>query len=202
MPASAKGCAGRRRRHWREIHGPLSLKVPQITAYVQSHAVAPLGPVGEADGVLRFDGYSSCWFADEETYRAALRTPEWDDIRADGANVFDLDSFRGMCAALDERTIIDGDYGPFKTVWVVRFKDEIRKDPARTREAHEHWIETHGEDLGRKVPGIGRYVQNHCVSALGERGADPGGELWFDGSSSAGSRIATRSSRRSARRSG
>ena len=86
-----------------------------------------------------------------------------------------------MCAVLDERTIVDGDYGPFKAVWVVRFKDEIRSDPARTREAHEHWIETHGGRFGRDVPGIGRYVQNHCVAPLGEEGADPSGELLFDG---------------------
>ena len=64
-------------------------------------------------------------------------------------------------------------YGPFKAVWVVRFKDEIRSDPARTREAHEHWIETHGGRFGRDVRGIGRYVQNHCVAPLGGgRGPD------------------------------
>lgn len=169
------------RRHWREVHGPLGLKVPQITAYVQSHAVAALGPGGEDGRALGFDGYSSCWFVDEETYREALRTPEWADVAADGPNVFDLDSFRGMCAVLDEQTIIEGDYGPLKAVWVVRFKDEIRSDPERTREAHEHWIRTHGEHHGRTVPGIGRYVQNHCVAPLGEEGADSDGELFFDG---------------------
>jgi uncharacterized protein (TIGR02118 family) len=88
-----------------------------------------------------------------------------------------------MCAVLDERTIVDGDYGPFKAVWVVRFKDEIRSDPERAREAHDHWIETHGSRFGRDVPGIGRYVQNHCVAPLGQEGADPRGELLFDGHS-------------------
>ena len=169
------------RRHWREVHGPLALKVPQIKAYVQSHAVGGLGPTDTSDVTLRFDGYSCCWFADEESYGEAQRTPEWADIAADSPNLFDPDSFRGMCAVLDQRTIVDGDYGRFKAVWVVRFKDEIRSDPASTREAHEHWIETHGRHFGRDVPGIGRYVQNHCIAPLGAEGADPGGELWFDG---------------------
>ena len=155
--------------------------MPQIKAYVQSHAVAALGTAQEDDVPLAVDGYSSCWFADEESYAEALKTPEWADIAADSSNLFEADSFRGMCAVLDERTIVDGGYGPFKAVWVVRFKDEIRDDPARTREAHEHWIETHGGRFGRDVPGIGRYVQNHCVAPLGPEGADPGGELLFDG---------------------
>ena len=169
------------RRRWREAYHALGVKVTQIEAYVQSHAVAPLGPPEESDVRLRFDGYSSCWFADEESYVEALQTPEWADIAANSPNLFEPDSFRGMCAVLDERTIVDGDYGSFKTVWVVRFKDEIRSDPARTREAHEHWIETHGGHFGREVPGIGRYVQNHCVAALGTEGADPPGQLLFDG---------------------
>jgi uncharacterized protein (TIGR02118 family) len=169
------------RRHWSEVHGPLARKVPQIEAYVQNHAVAALGASDEHDVPLRFDGYSSCWFADEESYGEALQTPEWAAVAADSPNLFESDSFRGMCAVLDERTIVEGDYGPFKAVWVVRFKDEIRSDPARAQEAHEYWVETHGERFGRDVPGIGRYVQNHCVAPLGAEGADPGGKLLFDG---------------------
>jgi uncharacterized protein (TIGR02118 family) len=169
------------RRHWRDVHGPLGRKVPQIEGYVQSHAVEALGSVGASDVRLAFDGYSCCWFADEESYVEALRTPEWADIGADSSNLFDRNSFEGMCAVLDERTIIDGDHGPFKTVWVVRFKDEIRRDPGRAREAHEYWIETHGGRFGRGVPGIGRYVQNHCVAPLGPEGADASIDLLFDG---------------------
>ena len=169
------------RRHWREIHGPLGRNVPQIETYVQSHAIEALGSVDMSDATLGFDGYSCCWYADEESFLESIRTPEWADIGVDGANVFDMDWFSGMSAVLDERTIVDGGYGPFKAVWVVRFKDEIRSDPARTREAHEYWIETHGGRFGRKVAGIGRYVQNHCVAPLGAEGADTSIELSFDG---------------------
>jgi uncharacterized protein (TIGR02118 family) len=169
------------RRHWHEIHGPLGGKVPQIETYVQSHAVEALGSAEAGDLTPAFDGYSCCWFADEGAYREALGTPEWAAVAADSPNLFDSDSFRGVSAVLDERTIVEGDRGPFKAVWVVRFTDEIRRDPARVREAHDYWIETHGGRFGRAVPGIGRYVQNHCVAALGDEGADESGELEFDG---------------------
>ena len=169
------------RRRWRDVHGPLGRAVPQVEGYVQSHAVQALGPIDESQVALGFDGYACCWFADEESYAAALRAPEWSAISAGSAKLFEPGSFVGMCAVLDERTIVEGDRGPFKTVWVVRFKDEIRRDPARTREAHDYWIETHGGRFGRDVPGIGRYVQNHCLAPLGAEGADESGELHFDG---------------------
>jgi uncharacterized protein (TIGR02118 family) len=169
------------RKHWREIHGPLGRQVPQIEAYVQSHATRALGAVAPNDGPLRFDGYSCCWYADDASFLQSLQTQEWAGISADGPNLFDMDWFWGMSAILDERTIINGDSGPFKAVWVCRFKDEIRRDPERTREAHERWIEIHGGRFGREVPGIGRYVQNHCVAPLGVAGADETIELKFDG---------------------
>src|SRR5262249_31795740 len=142
------------RQYWRGVHGPLGRSVPQVAGYVQSHAVEALGSAN----VPGFDGYSCCWFADRESFAAAMRTPEWADLVADGQKVFDVDWFAGRCASLDELTIVDGDHGPFKTVWVVRFKDDVRRDPSRAREAHEHWAEVHGKRLGRAVPGIGRYV--------------------------------------------
>jgi uncharacterized protein (TIGR02118 family) len=163
------------RRHWRDVHGPLGREVPQIERYVQSHAVEPLG-----DAPLGFDGYSSCWYADEASLVESFGTPEWAKLGPDGETLFDMAWFWGMSAILDERTIVDGDEGPFKTVWIVRFRDEIRRDPARARDAHEHWVETHGA-LGQAVPGIGRYVQSHCVAPLGAEGADESIDLQFDG---------------------
>jgi uncharacterized protein (TIGR02118 family) len=169
------------RRHWREVHGSLGRPVPQIELYVQSHATRALGPVGVSDDPLAFDGYSCCWYGDEAAFLESLSTEAWAEMSADAPNVFDPESFWGMSAILDERTIIDGEYGPFKTVWVCRFKDEIRLDHSRTREAHEYWVETHGGRFGREVPGIGRYVQNHCVAPLGVNGADESIDLEVDG---------------------
>ena len=57
------------RRHWREVHGPLGVNVPQIEAYVQSHAVAALDPA-EATSHSG-SSYASCWFADVALRRSA-----------------------------------------------------------------------------------------------------------------------------------
>ena len=92
-----------------------------------------------------------------------------------------MDYFWGMSAVLDPRTIIDGPPGPFKAVWAVRFKNDIRSDPERVKEAHEYWIGTHGGRYGQAVPGIDCYIQNHCVAALGVDGATDEIDLLFDG---------------------
>jgi uncharacterized protein (TIGR02118 family) len=62
----------------------------------------------------------------------------------------------------------------FKVVWVARF------NPRRTWEqASAHWTDVHGP-LGRKLPGMTGYVQNHVLGTIGARGfvdAEPA----FDG---------------------
>jgi hypothetical protein len=145
-----------------------------------NHATQALGPVGPDGGPLAFDGYSCCWYREERTFLESLQTAEWASVAAAAPNLFDTEWSRGMSASLDPRTIIDGDYGPFKTVWVCRFKDEIRVDPAYVRKAHERWVKVHGQ-FGRDVPGIGRYVQNHCIAPIGGAGPNDSIELEFDG---------------------
>ena len=182
--------------HLREVHAPLVRAVPQIDAFVQSYATgtltqasmgAGLAP-GPDDPQRPYDGYALGWYRDEATFRESLRTDEWATVRADAATVFDPESFWGMSAIVDPHAIIDGDYGPLKTVYVMRFHEEIRRDPQLTREAHARWVETHGHHFGVQVPGISRYVQNHVVEALGADGPDGSidveicglSECWFE----------------------
>ncbi len=168
-------------RHWREVHGPLGAAVPGIERYVQSHVVSALGPVAVSDEPALFDGYSCCWYESREAFERSLATPEWSAIAADSPNLFDDDCWDGWSASLDPRTIVDGPSGPFKTVWFVRFKPDVRADPDRAREAHEYWIARHGGFYGAQVPGIGRYVQNHVVSAIDASGETDSIEMDFDG---------------------
>lgn len=169
------------RTHWREVHGPLGRKVEGVDRYVQNHVLSALGPVAVSDTEADFDGYSCCWYRDRETFEESLRTPEWAALGADSPNLFDDSRWDGSSAALDSRTIIDGPTGPFKTVWFVRFHDDVRADPARTREAHEYWIAMHGGHYGAKVPGISRYVQNHVTTAIDAEGENPDIAMDFDG---------------------
>lgn len=168
-------------RRWAEAHGSLAPRVPGLDRYVQNHARRPLYAVGVGEGRLGFDGYSCAWYASSEAFHASLESPEWQRAREDGDGVFARAAASGMSARLDEVTIVDGGTGPFKTVWIVRFKDEIRASPERVREAHRYWIETHGRHFGARVPGIRRYVQNHALVAIGPEGETDWRELRFDG---------------------
>jgi uncharacterized protein (TIGR02118 family) len=167
---------------WQGPHAALAGVVPGVERYVQNRPTANLGLVGVEPRRTAFDGYSCVWFADREHREAAAASPEWKAMAADGAEIFDLDATDTMQGVLEEALIIDGPLGPFKAVWVVRFKDEIRADPSRTKEAHQYWIGTHGGAFGVKVPGIDRYVQNHAVEPLADDGRmefDGFSECWF-----------------------
>ena len=170
------------KRRWRGRHAELGRAVHGVERYVQNHATESLGLVGPDAERPDFDGYACVWFADRDAFQGALGSPEWDAMVADDVELFDTAALATMVAAVEEHTIIDGPEGPFKAVWVVRFKDDIRADPARTGEAHAYWTATHGGAYGVKVPGIDRYVQNHVVEPLDD-GVQPAfdgfSECWF-----------------------
>jgi hypothetical protein len=169
------------RRYWTEQHGPLGAKVPQIERYVQSHQVGTIGAYDLIDVPTQFNGYSSAWYADRDAWEASVTTPEWAALGVDSPNVFQDDYFVDMSAAVEESVIVDGPEGPFKAVWIMRFPQEVRADPARLRAAHDYWIATHGGHFGVQVPGIGRYVQNHVVERVGVEGPDASSLPAFDG---------------------
>jgi uncharacterized protein (TIGR02118 family) len=161
------------RRHWAEIHGPMCAK-STIEQYVQNHVVGPL-PV--ASGVTEeetfFDGYSCGWWTDEAAFNATMASPEWEALVEDGANVFDMAWLEGMSARVETHTIVDGPSSPYKVCWIVRFKEGIDKDEART-----YWANNHGPIVAEV--GIDRYVQNHAIEPVGG-GGEGRDELRFDG---------------------
>ncbi|HEY1777110.1 MAG TPA: EthD family reductase [Solirubrobacteraceae bacterium] len=169
------------RHYWRAVHAPLGAKVPGVERFVQSHVVSALGPVATSDDAAVFDGYTCCWYADRGAFEASLRALEWTAVGNDSPNLFDDSCWDGWSASLDPRTIVDGDLAPFKTVWFVRFKPDVRVDAQRSYEAFEYWTERHGKYFGARVPGIERYVQNHVVSAIDGTGENGSARVDFDG---------------------
>jgi uncharacterized protein (TIGR02118 family) len=169
--------------YWRDVHGPLGAKVPGVERYVQNVVLGPAGELGPSEEEVAFDGYSCIWYTDRDAFIASADTPEMQTLVADGYNVFDMDSMRGMSAALDERLIIDGPVHTFKAVWIVRFKDETRADPRKLAEAHEYWTNVHGGEFGVAVPEMDRYVQNHVTERIEPEGpsTESLGTLAFDG---------------------
>jgi len=67
-------------RYWREVHGPIAAKVPGLRKYVQDHATAA------PEGDLQFDGIAELWFDNEEAFRSAMASPEWQATIADVPN--------------------------------------------------------------------------------------------------------------------
>jgi uncharacterized protein (TIGR02118 family) len=89
--------------YWTHHHGPIALKSPGFTRYVQHHAIEAVGPKGPTDAPLPFDGFSEQWYPDEETFLRTIESPEWQALVEDGYNVFDMEGMWG--AVLEERVV-------------------------------------------------------------------------------------------------
>ncbi len=75
--------------YWTETHGPLTLKAPGFSRYVQNHTIP------DPDWNLDFDGFAEHWFQDRETYLRSLDTPEWKALADDGPNFIEADRLWG-----------------------------------------------------------------------------------------------------------
>jgi uncharacterized protein (TIGR02118 family) len=96
------------------------------------------------------------------------RTPDWP-----------LDAKRTSVVA-QERIIVDGPTTPdmVKVIWTF-----ARKPGLTVPEFQQHWHDVHGQQLGAKLPGMRRYVQNHAIpEAYGFRPMTHDGfsEAWWD----------------------
>jgi uncharacterized protein (TIGR02118 family) len=70
-------------KYWRQAHGPIAAKIPQIRRYVQSH-VRPSAYRGGRTPA--YDGLAITWFDDTAAMRASAATPEYARTRADEPN--------------------------------------------------------------------------------------------------------------------
>ena len=70
--------------HWREVQGPLALKLPGLRRYIQNHAVLEMF----SRGSQTHDGWSEFWFDDFAAFQNAVRSPEWRAMEEDGRTLF------------------------------------------------------------------------------------------------------------------
>lgn len=149
---------GAAREYWRDVHGPMALKVPTIRRYLQDHWMESLS--GDA---LEFDGNSEIWYDYEAGYEATMERQDWQTLVDDGPNCFDYSS---MVSGIVEETVLRqpaADAG-VKTLWTVRFRDDVAREEAR-----RHWLQRSGP-LALEVPGLTGLSQNHAVKAAGNEG--------------------------------
>jgi hypothetical protein len=167
---------------WLGDHAELGRRVPGVRRYVQNAVTASLDLVGIDTSIPNaFDGYACVWFDDRDAYAAATTSEEWAAASADAATLFDAEFAGGEIAHAEERVIVDGPYGPIKTVWFCSFPSEVRRDPQRRAKSSAYWTNTHGRHFGVAVPGIGRYLQNHIIDppSLQRPPFDGFSECWF-----------------------
>ena len=80
-------------RYWRDVHGPLALKLPGLLRYVQCHAV----PSMYANGDPLFDGAAQVWFSDVAAMERAFTSKEYlEEARPDGAKFIAPDGVVGL----------------------------------------------------------------------------------------------------------
>lgn len=92
--------------HWANVHGPIALRVPEMERYVQNYARGALVSDRVTDERPAFDGFSECWFADEDAYLAAMAHPAWADLVEDGHTFLDMAGLTGMSGVIEERVIL------------------------------------------------------------------------------------------------
>ena len=91
-------------KHWREVHGELSKRVPNMLRYVQKLVTEEVPHPHLPGGVSGIDGFAEIWFKDRETMEAALDTDEFRELYADGP----LFTATSVTFHVDEEVLIDG----------------------------------------------------------------------------------------------
>jgi uncharacterized protein (TIGR02118 family) len=74
-------------RYWKDVHGPLGVRIPGLRKLVQSRRLT----VAEDKCQPDYDGMAELWFDDVEDLLAARRSPEWQASSEDEANFIDTD---------------------------------------------------------------------------------------------------------------
>jgi uncharacterized protein (TIGR02118 family) len=88
--------------YWENVHGSIFKRL-DIDRYVQNHVVGEVY-AGDQPG---FDGFSECWFKDEEQFLRAVQSDAWAEAVLDGDNVFDMSQLWG--AVVNERVFKTGE---------------------------------------------------------------------------------------------
>jgi uncharacterized protein (TIGR02118 family) len=158
-------------RYWRETHGPIAARIPQLRRYVQSHRIA--APNANSP----YDGEAEVLIDSLDALAALRRSPEYlEGALADERNFIDLTRVEWM--ATRDHVINEGPAGAglIKGVWQLR-----RKPGMALEDFRKYWLEVHGP-IALKMPGVGRYVQSHLIDEAylyAEPRFDGVAQLWF-----------------------
>ena len=88
--------------YWKNVHGPIGARIPQLRKLVQSHRLTVPGDRRHPD----YDGMAELWFDDVEAILKARKSPEWEASSRDEANF--IDHKRVAYFVSEEHIILDG----------------------------------------------------------------------------------------------
>ena len=159
-------------RYWREVHGPIAKKIPQLRHYVQSHRI----PFTGADST--YDGAAEVWIKNEAAMTELRQSPEYlKGALADELNFIDMNRVEWLVT--NDHVILDGPQTPQLVKTIFQLK---RKPGMSLADFRKYWIDVHGP-LVCKLPGLRRYVQCHAIDAAytyAEPRWDGVAQLWVD----------------------
>ena len=88
-------------RYWKDVHGPLGVRIPGLRRLVQSRRLNVHGD----EHPPTYDGMAELWFDDVEALLAARRSQEWKASTEDEANF--VDHTRTAYFVSEEHVILD-----------------------------------------------------------------------------------------------
>ena len=89
--------------YWKNVHGPIGARIPQLRKLVQSHRLTIPGDKRFPEP--QYDGMAELWFDDAQALLAARQSPAWDASHRDEANFIDPDKVAYFVA--EEHIILD-----------------------------------------------------------------------------------------------
>jgi uncharacterized protein (TIGR02118 family) len=165
-------------RHWREIHGPLALRIKALRRYQQCHRIAPAIPGFET---VPYDGVADIWFDSLKVIEDFPTNPDYvNGALADEPNF--IDQLQLAFLATREHVIIEGpriakDTPLVKALFLLR-----RLKGMSVADFQAYWLHEHAPQIPRDA-GVVRYVQCHQLPetyATSSPAYDGSAELYFE----------------------
>lgn len=165
-------------RYWREVHGPIALRMKNLRRYVQSHRLPQPLPGFEQ---VPYDGIAEVWFDTLDELTGLPQNPDYaNGAQADEPNF--IDTSRLAFLATREEVIIEGPPMARETAWTKAVFLLKRRPDLSVAEFQDYWLNGHAPQIPRDA-GVLRYVQCHQLPetyATGTPAYDGVAELWFE----------------------
>lgn len=164
-------------RYWREVHGPLALRIRNLRRYVQSHRLPTPVPGFEQ---VAYDGVAEIWFDTLDELLGLPRNPDYvQGAMADEPNFIDMSKLAFL--ATEEQVVIAGPPVARDTQWVKAVFLLSRRPDLSVAQFQDYWLNEHAPQIPRDM-GVLRYVQCHVLPSTyadGEPAYDGVAELCF-----------------------